>query len=260
MRVCPSSQLRATGLCVTAIPLALGRRRSAVVPPGHDACPSSLTHVVCPCVIIEGAIGVTEEDQRDTADAGHTARQAGTGSLDRDLLQGVQQRERGALGRFFDAVFPFVYNLAYRFTGDRSSAQDVAQEVFLKVYRAADRLDLDRSPYPWLTAITANTCRDLARRVATRAEEPVDELPSDGPPDSTPVPDEALVRKEEEIMLERALMSLDESHRAIVILHDYCGCSHEEIASIIDASHAAVRKRYSRALEMLRQTIRKWEK
>jgi RNA polymerase sigma factor (sigma-70 family) len=171
----------------------------------------------------------------------------------------VRRRDRDALGRFFDLVFPFVYSLAFRSTGDRSSAQDIAQEVFLKVYRAAERLDSERSPYPWLTAITVNTARDLARRIATRAEQPFDEGVLASQQDVGAGPHETLVRKERENLLERALLSLDYRQRMVVLLRDYCGCSHEEIASMVDTSPAAVRKRYSRALDAMRDHIRKLE-
>jgi RNA polymerase sigma-70 factor (ECF subfamily) len=177
--------------------------------------------------------------------------------MSRDVLAGVARRDPDALAAFFDAAFPYVYNLALRLTGDSHTAEDVTQEVFLKVHRAADRLDPERHPRPWITTITYNAVRDAARRRSTRPEDPVDageigeRNPS--PPDT---PEDALLREEREKMLERALSELDEQSRAVVILHDFGGHSHEEIAEIIDASHAAVRKRYSRALQRMAEIIR----
>jgi RNA polymerase sigma factor (sigma-70 family) len=174
----------------------------------------------------------------------------------RDVLEGVKRRDTDALGKFFDAALPYVYSLAYRLTGDSHAAEDVAQEVFLKVHRAADRLDVERHPRPWITTITYNACRDVARRRSARPEHAVDATEIGERHESPGTPEDELLRRERERLLERALGELDEESRAVVVLHDFGGHSHEEIAEIVDASHAAVRKRYSRALGRLREIIR----
>ena len=174
---------------------------------------------------------------------------------DPGLLEGVRRRDSAALERFFDAVFPYVYNLAYRLIGHREAAQDVAQEVFLKVYRAADRIDTDRSPRPWITTITYNAVRDAARRTSARPEDATDPVVIGERQEGGATPEDELRRSETTALIERALLDLDESHRAVVILHEYCGVSHADIAGIMDASHDAVRKRYSRALGQMREFI-----
>lgn len=179
---------------------------------------------------------------------------------DRDLLAGVQRRDRDALGRFFDVAFPYVYSVAFRLMGNHEAAEDVTQDVFLKVYNAAHRLDIDRHPKPWLTTITYNACRDAARRVAARPEEPVDATVIGERYAAPGTPEDVFVRREQAHLIERALRDLDHDARAIVILHNYCGCSHEEIARIIGASHAAVRKRYSRALQKMAVFLRGLQK
>jgi RNA polymerase sigma factor (sigma-70 family) len=188
-------------------------------------------------------------------DAGDAASADGVWE-DRRVLEGVRRRDAEALGRFFDASFPYVYSLAYRLTGNREAAEDVAQDVFLKVYRAADRLDVDRHPRPWLTTITYNACRDAARRSSARPETPTDPTTIGERNASGDTPEDALMGKEKERLIEAALLALDEESRAVVILHDYCGTPHDEIAGIMGLSHAAVRKRYSRALKQMEKTIR----
>lgn len=175
------------------------------------------------------------------------------------LLDGVRRRDPPALGSFFDRVFPFVYSLAARLTRDRSAAEDVTQEVFLKVYRAADRLLPDRSPYPWLSAITVNTCRDLARSRTRRMETPLEDEDLAALRDPAPSAHDTVVREEQARLLDQALASLDRPLREVVLLHDYCGCTHDEIAAFVGASPVAVRKRYSRALATMRDRVREWE-
>lgn len=175
---------------------------------------------------------------------------------DRHVLEGVRRRDPKALARFFDVSFPYVYNLAYRLLGNKDAAEDVAQDVYLKVYRAADRLRVDRSAKPWVTAIAYNACRDAARRATTqRAATEAVTVESERTP-GPDTPEEALIRRERERWLDVALGELDEQSRAVVILHDFCGVAHDAIADMLGATHDAVRKRYSRALRSMAETIR----
>jgi RNA polymerase sigma-70 factor (ECF subfamily) len=174
---------------------------------------------------------------------------------DPGLLEGVRRRDASALEQFFEAVFPYVYNLAFRLTGHREAAEDVAQEVFLKVYRAAERIDTERNPRPWLTTITYNAVRDAARRTSARPEDATDPAIIGDRLAGGTTPDDELRRGEATRAIERALLALDENHRAVVILHEYCGVSHADIAGMMGASHDAVRKRYSRALGQMREFI-----
>jgi len=171
-----------------------------------------------------------------------------------DVLEGVRRREPEALGRFFDLAFPYVYRLAFRLLGNRESAEDLTQDVFLKVHRAADTLQTNRDPMPWLTTITYNAVRDAGRRSSARPEvDPGENFPDAPAPGETP--DEALLQKERERALEKALRELDEPSRTVIILHDYCGMSHEEVATTLQVRADGVRKRYSRGLQKLARII-----
>jgi RNA polymerase sigma-70 factor (ECF subfamily) len=168
-----------------------------------------------------------------------------------DVLDGVRRRDPGALGRFFDMSFPYVYRLAYRLTGHREAAEDLTHDVFLKVHRAAESLRTDVDPMPWLATITYNACRDAGRRAGARPEVPDDPERTANVPSPAENPDELLLRRERERTVQAALLELDESTRTVIILHDYCGLSHEETAVVLNARAAGIRKRYSRGLKQL---------
>lgn len=175
---------------------------------------------------------------------------------DASLLAGVRNRDAAALERFFDAAFPHVHGLAIRLTGGRrEAAEDVTQEVFLKVYRVADRLDPARPARPWLTTIACNAARDATRRAKTRPERPVDSTFVAEASASTPAPSAREESSEDALRVQAALDRLTETERCIVVLHDYEGLPHSEIARTLALSHAAVRKRYSRALDRMRQHL-----
>ena len=181
--------------------------------------------------------------------------------LSQETLEAVCRREPDALAALFEHCFDAVYSLAYRLTGERAAAEDVSQEVFLKVHKAAAQLDPSRDPGPWLTAITYNACREHWRsrghRLFSRARS------IDGEANQGRVlrngkrdPEGAAEAGEREELVTRALMKLPERMRAVVVLHDYQGMSHEEIARVTRTGHAAVRKSYSRALARLRDELK----
>jgi RNA polymerase sigma-70 factor (ECF subfamily) len=171
------------------------------------------------------------------------------------VLEGVRKRDPDALGLFFDAAFPYVYGLAFRLSGHSASAEDLTQDVFVSVHRAADRLDPSRHAKPWLTRITYNKFRDHLRRRSSRPERALDPDVFGATPHATETPEEILVGRERQLLLERAIGSLDVKHRPVVVLHTYSGCSHEETSELLGISAAATRKRYSRALAKLRAYI-----
>lgn len=188
------------------------------------------------------------------------AQGAGPEPLPRAVLVGVTERESEALRTFFDHYGDSVHGLAYRLVGE-NLVQDVTQEVFFKVYRAAHRLDPDRDPRYWLSAITYNTCREfwrsgahkLAQRTVSMQDKP--EV-GDRLREMSPDPQQDLLSKEREDQVQGAILSLPEPLRASVILHDYEGLGHEEIARMTGVTHVAARKRYSRALRELAKKLK----
>lgn len=180
----------------------------------------------------------------------------------RDELERVRSGDPRALAAFFDQHFPRVQALARRLLGDVHAAEDLTQEVFFRVYRATPRIDPTRDPVPWVMTIAYNACRDYwrsgAHRMTQRSRsieadpELANELQS-GAPD----PEQQALAADEERRVQAAILALPEHLRAVVLLHDYLGMSHEEIASAIGKSPAAARKRYSRALDALGRLLRK---
>jgi len=176
--------------------------------------------------------------------------------LDRATLERVREREPEALGRLFDAYFHSVFALVHRLLGDRTLAEDAASEVFFKVQRAAHTIDPARDPAPWLMTIATNVCRDLWRSGAYRMRQRSRSVEGDPVVGDLLVargeePARALETAERERLVREALLELPESHRVAIVLHDYQGLSHQEVAERTGIEHSAARKRYSRALSAL---------
>ena len=175
-----------------------------------------------------------------------------TPGIPRERLVGVRQREQDALSWFFETYFDRIYSWAYRLIGERTAAEDVVQEVFLRVHHGAPTLDPDRDPWPWLLTITYNTCRDLWRSNRTRRSADtlsLDDYPADaGVEGNQSTPEREVSVRERERLVQSAILELQETPRAVVLLRDYHGLPHDEVAKIVGLSPAATRKCYSRAL------------
>lgn len=175
-------------------------------------------------------------------------------------LERVRARDPEALAAFFERYFDRIYGLTYRLLGDRTLAEDMTQEVFLKVHRAAHQLDPTRDPGPWLVTIAHNACRDLWRSNAWKLTRRATSLDGDSPLSETLSrgtndPERDLIASERERLVQEALLKLPEPLRVAIVMHDYQGMGHDEIAAATGIHHAAARKRYSRALAALARLL-----
>ena len=177
-------------------------------------------------------------------------------------LEGFQRREPAALEAFFEHYFDRVFSIVARLLGNRTAAEDAAQEVFIKIHRAAHTLDPARDPGPWVATIATNVCRDLWRSAPHRMDRrsaSLDDTPGLADRLTTGIadPERDLLRSERARLVQEAVLELKEDFREVVLLRDYDGRSYEEIAAIVGANESAVRKRYSRALAELGRLLRK---
>ena len=147
-----------------------------------------------------------------------------------------------------------VMAMATRFLGVRDDAQDVAQEVFLRAFKYLHRLDLQKPVEPWLMRITVNVCRDTARRRRRRRDTFTD-IEQPETIDQSADPHAGLVRKQERLVLHRALDRLPEKERLAIVLRDVEGFSTAEVASILQSSSTTVRSQVSRGRLKLKAAI-----
>ncbi|MEQ4207848.1 RNA polymerase sigma factor SigE [Actinopolymorpha sp. B17G11] len=148
-----------------------------------------------------------------------------------------------------------VYRLAYRLTGNRHDAEDLTQEVFVRVFRSLSTYT-PGTFQGWLHRITTNLFLDLARR---RQRIRFDSLPDDAPerlPGSEPSPAEAYDDRHLDADIQAALEALPPEFRAAVVLCDIEGLSYEEIAATLGVKLGTVRSRIHRGRSQLREALR----
>ena len=148
-----------------------------------------------------------------------------------------------------------VYAMCLRFLGDRTEAEDVAQEVFLRVHRGLSSFKGEARFSTWLYRITWNLCADWLRRNRKPARsissiEAVGDL-SDGRVDL----EKGVLDAEEQGMVRQALEELDEIYRSVIILLYYQKLSYEQIAAVLDVPVKTVETRLYRARRLLRARL-----
>jgi len=143
---------------------------------------------------------------------------------------------------------------AYRFLGSEEEAKDVAQEAFLKAYRALGGFKREARFSSWLYQIATNLCRDRLRRRRTRAAVSLEELEETGPVivETRPGAHEQLQQQDLARLVRRAVHALPEEQREVVILKEYQGLTFLEIAQALDVPVSTAKTRLYRGLGQLR--------
>jgi RNA polymerase sigma factor (sigma-70 family) len=153
-----------------------------------------------------------------------------------------------------------IFNFAYRMTGNYAEADDIAQDVFVQVYRALPSARLDLPFKPWLYVIARNKCLDYLKKKRaldfSAIENPdTHESPIDAIADTDPLPDEILERNDLQRMLREAILRLPERYRTVVSLRYAGGLSFGEIATTLSLPENTVKTHFQRAKVLLRREL-----
>lgn len=169
---------------------------------------------------------------------------------DRQAIAACQQGEREAFDRLVERYQRDVYRLCYRYVNNHQDANDMAQDVFLKAYRAIGRFRGDSSFSTWLYRIAVNTCLNF--RAARRL--PQDELPADLA-DGGASAAERMHEAERAERVRDAVARLPEKQRATLILKIYQDLTHEEVAGILGSTVGTVKANLFHALANLKKLL-----
>jgi RNA polymerase sigma-70 factor (ECF subfamily) len=162
-----------------------------------------------------------------------------------------------ALSALYDRYSRTVFGVGVKLLGDRSLAEELVQEVFLKVWRSSHTFDSSRGSFStWLYRVTRNLASDSYRK-RTRRVNPVSDKDSyiSATRDSSPGPQEIVDDSWLSWRISRALEELDASHREVIELAYYQGLSQREISRRTGVALGTVKTRTSRALKRLREGL-----
>jgi len=183
---------------------------------------------------------------------------AGVGEpTDRALLERIRRGDTSGAGELFERYAAALLRFADRLLSDRSTAEEVTQEVFVKVISRAHQYDGRAEVSSWLFAIAANACRDRRRRYRRATIVPLEAVSE--PAQKGEGIESVLGERERRAAVRRALSALSEEQREALVLARYHGLPYAEIAEVLGISVGAVKTRIFRAVEALKSRFSEGE-
>jgi RNA polymerase sigma-70 factor (ECF subfamily) len=186
----------------------------------------------------------------------------GENEIDQALVQRVQSGEKRAFDLLVGKYQHKVTSLISRYIHDWSECQDVAQETFIRAYRALANFRGDSQFYTWLYKIAVNTAKNhlvsMGRRPPTDDVDATDAVQYDGGSRlrDTDTPEHELMRQEIERTVAATVEALPDELRMAITLREVEGLSYEEIAEAMDCPIGTVRSRIFRARDAIDQKLR----
>lgn len=182
-----------------------------------------------------------------------------TKEIEEELIRRSQNGDKGAFAQLVRLHQRMVFNLLFRMVRDQDSVEDLAQEVWVKVYQSIGKVKNLASFKSWLNRIAINTYYNKKRKDGDKNEISLSEMFSDDEtdeqrdmdlPDPSPIPEEILLSAEWKVFVDKTLKSLPEQFRLIIVMKENQELSYDEIAEILGISIGTVKSRLSRAREM----------
>jgi len=183
---------------------------------------------------------------------------------DVQLMLRVREGDADAFRELFEKHKRAIVNFAYHFIGNRQRAEEIAQDVFLQIYRAAVRYEPTAKFTTWLYRIATNACLNEVRRPEHRhPKRPLEHQQDDDRkraeiafPDPTAVPgDSALAGRELEAKIHEVLEDLPPNQRAALLMSRVDGLSYLEVADALDTTESAVKSLVFRATATMRKAL-----
>ena len=180
-------------------------------------------------------------------------------AADADLIVAVLEGSEGAFGQLMERYQERVFRLLGRFTRDRSETEDLAQEVFVKVFRKLHTFQQDSAFYTWVYRITVNTATDhMSRRKRRRLHLVEDSAILDqgaeweaGHGGSA----QPLMDQEVREVTRTVLAKLPDKYRSILILREYEDLSYTQMAEVLECSIGTVESRLFRARKRFKEAL-----
>jgi RNA polymerase sigma-70 factor (ECF subfamily) len=172
-----------------------------------------------------------------------------TDVTDESLMRAVHSGDLEALGQLFERHHRQLFHFLSRTTGDASAAEDLTQEVFVRMLRYRHTYDVDSRFDTWMFRIARNARADYFRKKApppTAVDEALDIA------DITPGPAEQMERRLGAMQVERALRELPDEPRDLIVLARYHDMPYDRIADTLGIEIGAVKVRVHRAMKQLR--------
>ena len=175
------------------------------------------------------------------------------------LIQRCLSGDQAAWERIVQLHRRKVFNVAYKFVGRHEEAEDLTQDIFLKLFKSLDTFDRRANFQTWLISVSRNLCIDHYRSVRKERETIDREVDTSelAPSAPEPGPIAALEQRDRVVLLRLALAALPDTLRTAVLLRDLQELSYQEIADRLKLPEGTVKSRINRGRTELARQIRK---
>lgn len=176
---------------------------------------------------------------------------------DAALIERCLQQDNAAWEQVVARYRRKVFHIAYKFTGRHDAAEDLTQEIFLKVFKSLDKFHRDADFSTWLSSVARNYCIDHYRASKREKEVLVEDLVAFdlAPASSGSNPHRALEDRDRRSFLRRGLEALPDKLREAVVLRDLQGLSYQEMADQLGLPEGTVKSRINRGREELARLL-----
>ncbi|HEY3297350.1 MAG TPA: sigma-70 family RNA polymerase sigma factor [Armatimonadota bacterium] len=183
--------------------------------------------------------------------------------VDTALIHETRTGDPAAFKRLFDKYHRRVYNLIYRMVGNDQDASDLTQEVFVRVYNSLHLLKSEGAFFSWVRTVATNICRDhfrkMGRSIKTDSLDQKIDL-EEGEvqreiEDWSANPERELEKKDLQEAVQKAISSLSEEHRTVIVLHHIEGMDISEISLTLHVPVGTVKSRLARARDELKRKL-----
>lgn len=171
---------------------------------------------------------------------------------DEDIVERLQSGDMDAFSQLVSRYEKPLLNFLYRFLGDYHLAEDIFQETFITIYRKSHKFDLSKKFSTWLYHIATNKAVDRLRK---RKNLMVIGSEIENLEYNQETTEENYGKKEEQVNLHKALASLPEEHRLVVVLKHYQGLDYSQIAEVLGCPVGTVKSRMYYALKSLKSIL-----
>jgi RNA polymerase sigma-70 factor (ECF subfamily) len=172
------------------------------------------------------------------------------------LIERCLRRDQSAWEEIVARYRRKVFHIAYKFTGKHDEAEDLSQEIFLKVFKSLDKFNRDADFSTWLSSVARNYCIDHYRAMRREKEVVVEDLVAmDLAPAASGNPHRALEDRDRRSFLRRGLELLPGKLKEAVILRDLQGLSYQEMADRLRLPEGTVKSRINRGREELARLL-----
>lgn len=176
------------------------------------------------------------------------------------LIKQIQNGDDTAYSHLVEIWHSKIYRFAYRFFADEADARDITQKTFIKTYQNVARLKDPEKFSSWIYRIANNLCLDelkrAGRRKSTSLEAYIEQSP--GLEAEADLPDADLQTKELGQILQKALLTLPDEQRTVIILKEYEGLKFREISDILEVPESTVKSRLYYGLKSTRRVLTHW--